>query len=616
SGLLIEARPGQTMSDALVLFIGQARRVRPVYRFTDLDLEHAQAVCTFVDGLPLAVELTANWIRTLTPEAILGNVQAILGLPSAPMSDLPERHQSMRLVLEQSWERLTPREQEVLAALAVFHGGFTFAAAAAVVGATLQDLQGLVDTSMIRVDVTGRFSQHPLIAQLSRQYLSENLVAQRTLEEKHAAFFLKQSNTGFYEQLDGQRQMEWQDWFHSEYPNLAAALDSATARADYLSAMYLARNLHREWNNRGLAAVKLPTILSLLPYVKEEPAAHAWGLITAEAFAMYSGTQPVGDALAAARAAGDEYNIMCALYVREFAVQQRGDAEHAALMDELYAAVVKTGRPAPLATMLRRRASVVLAKGDGAAAQNDLESGLFLAKQMGATFNRADLHLLMGQVHTLRGQLDAAEQCFHAALHMFTTLGYRPHASTCFNALALLQLLQVSPGYRSSALQVALDYCDRADETFSSEGRLAVRDNVNARGFVLSALNRLPEAQECFERDVQAARNSGNRQGEHMARLGLGHLALRRRDWSAAQTIFAAIVAEADAADGHRPACWLALHGLADTHLRLGHQHRAQTHWDEAQRLGQRLGAVLPYFLTLPARRSQRQQLEAAKTHI
>ncbi|WP_189070848.1 hypothetical protein [Deinococcus radiotolerans] len=172
----------------MTLFLSQARRVRPTARLTDADLAHVQAICAFVDGLPLAIELAANWLRMLTAEQILQQLQTGLELLEFPVVDLPERHRNLRVVLEQSWHYLTPRDQEVLAALVVFHGGFTFAAAAAVTGASLRDLQVLVDKSMLSVDVTGRFNRHALIAQLSRQHLDPDHQRQRQLEERHAAF--------------------------------------------------------------------------------------------------------------------------------------------------------------------------------------------------------------------------------------------------------------------------------------------------------------------------------------------------------------------------------------------------------------------------------------------
>ncbi|MFB9993342.1 hypothetical protein ACFFLM_15335 [Deinococcus oregonensis] len=606
NGLDVHARSGQTHSDALALFVGQTRRVRPAYRFTDADLAHAQAVCAFMDGLPLAIELAANWMRMLTPGQILNELHASLNLLDLPLLDLPERHRNLRVVLEQSWQHLTPRNQEVLAALIVFQGGFTFEAATAVTGATLFDLQALVDKSMLRVDLTGRFSRHPLIAQLSRHHLDGFGMA--LVEPQHTAYFLQRSDLGFQNMMDGHRQTEWRVWFTVEYPNLIAALTSAIARNDFVSAAYLGRNLYREWNNRGLASTALSTALSLLPHLDapEHSDARAWALLTAEAMALYSGVAPIGDALAAARHANNDDAVMCALYLREYVAQQRGDPAHKAMMAELYDVAVQTGRPAPLAITLRRRASVALSGGDGQAAKDDLEEGLMLVRRLGTTFVEADLHLLMGQVHVLQGELDSAEQCLRFSLQLFTTLSYRPEASTCLNTLAIVSLFKSRTGNRATALQEALDWCDQADKTFSAQGQFAVRDNVNARGFVLSELGRLPEAQACLENDVQAARSCGNRQGELMARLGLGHLALRRRDWALASVTFTAVVADAGAGGGHVPARWLALHGLANAHLHLGHRSAARACRTAAQQAGAGLGAVVPRFTAVTSQRNQR----------
>ncbi|WP_189070849.1 hypothetical protein [Deinococcus radiotolerans] len=380
-----------------------------------------------------------------------------------------------------------------------------------------------------------------------------------------------------------------------------AALTGAVARGDYLSAAYQGRNLHREWNNRGVAEMALPVMRSLLPHL-DGPAhleARAWVLLTAEALALYSGVPPVGDAVAAARATNDEFLLICALYIRAYGTQQRGGPAHRALMAEMYDGAVRTGRPAPLALTLRSRASVALFQGDGPAACADLERGLDLIRRLGPTFIQADLHLLMGQVHALQGALDAAEQCLRSALHLFTLLGFRPEASTCLSSLALVSLLRTG-AEALGAVQAAQAWCEQADATFSAQARFAVRDNVNAQGFVFSAAGRLPEAQACFERDVLAARSYGNRQGELMARLGLGRLALQRREWTLASSILSAVICDADAVNGHVPVRWLALAGLTQAHQRLGEKEAARASWTAARQAGQGLGAVLPRVVVGP----------------
>lgn len=594
AGLDLNPPPGQPISDALSLFVSQAKRVRPAYRFTDADLDDSQAVCALLDGLPLAIELAASWTRVLPPREILAALQRDFGLLDTPLPDLPPRHRSMRVVLEQSWQRLTGREQQVLAALAVFHSGFTVPAAAAVADATLHDLQGLVDKSMLRVDVTGRFTRHPLIAQLAWQRLDGQLPLRDLVEARHAAYFQQRSDEGFHEMLSGHRQVEWRNWFHVEYPNLRAALSSAVRRDDVLTAAYLVRNLHREWTNRDLTPVALSTAHAILPAL-DGPAhvdARVWVLITAEAFSP-ARPDPDMDALRAARAAGSEHAVLCALYIREFRAYQQGDPAHPDLMTELCRAAERTGRPGTLAIALRRRASVALSQGDGRAARLDLHEALHLVGRLGTTFIQADLRLLLGQVQALQGEYAAAEQSLRSATQMFSILGFRPDASTCMSLLALVHLFRHGPPRPADAAPGAQAWCDQADETFNPQARYTVRDNMNARGFLLTGPD--PDAaREWFGRDLQGAQTFGNRQGELLARVGLGYLALRQRHWAEAGDHFTDVVQTSSVLGGHVPARWLALHGLTRVHLGLGDRRSARSVREAAQQLEAGLGGVLP----------------------
>ena len=77
------------------------------------------------DGLPLAIELAAAWVRTLTLAEIVQEMERSLDFLNASLRDLPERHRSLRAVFDASWQQLTVDEQVLLAQLSVFRGSFT-----------------------------------------------------------------------------------------------------------------------------------------------------------------------------------------------------------------------------------------------------------------------------------------------------------------------------------------------------------------------------------------------------------------------------------------------------------------------------------------------------------
>lgn len=158
--------------------------------------EHLDAVvdiCAAVDGLPLAVELAAGWVRLMPPAEIARDLAASMDLlardPAAPGVPARPDHVHVRRVLERSWQRLADGEAQALAALSVLRGGFTRAAAQAVAGVSLPLLSALVDCSLLQVDEQGRFNAHPLVQALAAERLAEDPAREAVLRQRHAAHF-------------------------------------------------------------------------------------------------------------------------------------------------------------------------------------------------------------------------------------------------------------------------------------------------------------------------------------------------------------------------------------------------------------------------------------------
>jgi tetratricopeptide (TPR) repeat protein len=105
------------------------------------------------------------------------------------LHDVPERHRSLRAVIETSWQMLAAEEQMLFRKLAVFRGGFTRAAATQVAGARLPQLMALVDRSLLRLDGDQRFRRHPLLLQFGQEQLTALPEERAQTEASHAHFF-------------------------------------------------------------------------------------------------------------------------------------------------------------------------------------------------------------------------------------------------------------------------------------------------------------------------------------------------------------------------------------------------------------------------------------------
>lgn len=173
---------------AIQLFNERAQRLR-----SDLDIEtqhpYIVEICRLVEGLPLALELAAGWIKTLSCKEIAEEIQRNRNLLAARAKDVPDRHRSMQAVFDHSWFLLNEDEQAVLRRCAVFRGGCTRAAAEQITGASLSILAGLVEKSLLRHDAnSGRYDMQELL----RQYVQEHLEAageEMRIRDLHSQYY-------------------------------------------------------------------------------------------------------------------------------------------------------------------------------------------------------------------------------------------------------------------------------------------------------------------------------------------------------------------------------------------------------------------------------------------
>ena len=171
-----DGRPLEEYS-AAQLFLDRARRVRGDFDLAEESASVAE-ICRLVEGMPLAIELAAGWLKTLHPVDIAHEVRHSLDILATRARNLPQRHRDIRSVFNQSWQLMSESEREVFQKLSVFHGGFSREAAQVVAGASLQTLASLIDQSLLRLTSMGRYEVHELL----RQYGAERLEAAEQTE--------------------------------------------------------------------------------------------------------------------------------------------------------------------------------------------------------------------------------------------------------------------------------------------------------------------------------------------------------------------------------------------------------------------------------------------------
>jgi predicted ATPase/DNA-binding NarL/FixJ family response regulator len=264
-------------SDAVELFVRRAHLVAPAGSVNPADPAIPE-ICHMLAGLPLAIELAASWTRLLSPESLLAEIARGEEVLASELADLPDRHQSMTVVLDSTWRSLDIGQQRVLAGLGIFAGSFTHEAAAAVAGASLTQLRSLAASVIQRIPdgpAGTRFRVHELI----RAYALRQVEGADPdlLESAQAARFdyflgLVERAADVAETADEPRLL---DVVRSDQDNIDAAMLWALDRGDGDRALRMSAGLFTFWIYSSVTAhvAVLVDRALVLPVVSRTPEA-------------------------------------------------------------------------------------------------------------------------------------------------------------------------------------------------------------------------------------------------------------------------------------------------------------------------------------------------------
>jgi predicted ATPase/DNA-binding SARP family transcriptional activator len=240
---------------ALELFVDRARAVRPGFGPDGPAGDVIEDICRRLDGLPLAVELAAARLRALPLATLAERLNDRFGLLSHGARTALPRQQTLRAVVDWSYDLLFSDERRLFCRLATFTGGCGLAAAEAVcaddevpAGEILDVLSRLVDKSLVIAPGDGgeaRFSQLQTLWQYGRDRLAESGEAD-TVRARHAAYY-RQLAEQAHQGLRGAAGPIWRDRLVTESGNLRAALDWYIATGDADAALSLASGMAWLW---------------------------------------------------------------------------------------------------------------------------------------------------------------------------------------------------------------------------------------------------------------------------------------------------------------------------------------------------------------------------------
>lgn len=206
---------------AVRLFQQHASRVSPDFSL-EAERDSVARICRLVEGTPLAIEMAACWVRSLTCAEIAAEIERGIDILQSPSRNTPSRHRSMRAVLDQSWALLSEDDRCAMAWLAIFQGRFTRQAAEEITGASVHELTTLLDKSWLRrSESQAGYEIHDLLCQYANEKLEETGEAEAA-HDAHALYYVR-----FVAEREadvkGRRQLEALEEIAAELDNVRAA---------------------------------------------------------------------------------------------------------------------------------------------------------------------------------------------------------------------------------------------------------------------------------------------------------------------------------------------------------------------------------------------------------
>jgi predicted ATPase/DNA-binding CsgD family transcriptional regulator len=544
--------PPLSEDDALALFLERASLVRPGFTLDGSSEVAVRTICRRLDGIPLALELAAAWLRTLAPRQIATGLDDRFALlVRAPRGAVP-RHRTLEASIEWSHALLAEPDRVVFRRLAVFAGGFGLEAARAVAagGAVAHDgvldaLGRLVDKSLVVAEERDGEARYRLLETI-RQYAADRLAdagEAAATRDRHLDWFL-----AFVEALEPELERDLDAWrarLEREHDNLRAALAWGLAATDAERGRRLAAGLSWLWHlhrhgreglehlrraidrapdERSTLQARLLTGVALVadtasPLGLEYDAAQRALTIATEQDdgrlrALCLTLSAVGrfytdfgaawaltvDSLRAAEAAGDVFVMGAARALQGIILHLRDRHQQAEpLLESTVEALLHRHRGIA-ATTLAFQAGGALSTGRVDLARRLGERAVRVAEPLGDYLRVGSTRSALAIVQGLAGDVDGGLRLLRPVVRLVEDAGTDVFVPGMARAMGLLELWRDDPEAAASWFGREARSTDRGAETW------LVAQSLPGLGAALISLGRLDQAGDVLDRGVAVAR--------------------------------------------------------------------------------------------------------------
>ena len=499
---------GLSQFEAVRLFIERAQAVQPSFAVTNANAPAVAQVCLRLDGIPLAIELAAARVRSLSVEEINARLDSRFRLLTGGSRVALPRQQTLRALIDWSYDLLTAQEKLVLLRTCVFAGGWTVPAAEAVCAGegaqqdgvedweVLDLLTALVDKSLVAMEPAGDGTRYHLletVRQYAEECLRETGEAER-MRDRHLSWCVALAETAA-SQLRGPEQGAWLARLETEHDNLRAALAWGEGAGGPHGAVRLVAALCRFWYVRGHWSEGRGHLERALARgeMGQETRAQMLGTL---GFLVHS----LGESTAG-----------------------RGTLEQALAINR------EIGNQSRMASNLIALGFLTLSQGQVAASRGFFEQSLAITREIGD--RRDELISLngLGNIAYEQGEAEAARSCFVQALAISREIGERRGEAGNLNGLGNIardggESMAACSWYQQS-LAITREIGERWIEA----------SNLNGLGNVACGQGDCAEARSFVEQSLAITREIGDRSKEVWNLSDLGQISRLEGDLAGAR---------------------------------------------------------------------------------
>jgi predicted ATPase/DNA-binding CsgD family transcriptional regulator len=489
---------------AVAFFLQRVHSVKPDFQITTTNARTIAAICTHLDGIPLALELAATRLKILSPTALLARLEHRLQVLTQGHRDVHTRQQTLRNTLQWSYDLLDAEEQRLFRRLAVFAGGCTLEAVEAVCKVPGDEMMNvfdgvasLLDKSLVQQQSAQKDGEpHLVMLETIREYGLERLTTSGELKvtrQSHALYYLTLAEEAA-PNLFGTEPAMWSERLEREHNNLRAALYWSLEQGEAGHSMELALRLGvalmgfwilyghfdegRTFLERSLAAsqgvmasIRAKAIVAAACLAINQGDLDWTKTLSEEGLAL---SRELGDTdgiasnltqlgfvahmqcdldaacslgeevVSLAREMGDKSDIFDALQNLAFVRLERGEYARAnAMYEECLEVFRELGNKVAIASTLHQLALVLfLSLGDQERVRSLLEESLALWKEMGSKNGIAVWSYLAGQVALHQGDAFQARSLLEESVAHYKEVGDRWHTARSLSALARVEAVQ------------------------------------------------------------------------------------------------------------------------------------------------------------------------------